>query len=82
VSCKRCNSPNQCTFNGEVAIHCSGPERLDEPTVLVFPKLAVCLHCGLAEFTVTGRELRLLAQDPSTAALPGGQGDSSTGVQS
>ena len=63
MACKRCDSGNQRTFNGEVAIHFPGLNALDKPIVFVFPKLVVCVQCGLTEFTVPERELRLLAQD-------------------
>jgi hypothetical protein len=63
MACTRCDSRNQSTFNGEVAIHFPGLKGLDKPIVFVFPKLVVCLQCGLTEFTVPEGELRLLAQD-------------------
>ena len=59
--CRRCASHNQKEFGAEINIHHSGLRELDEPDVLVFPKLVVCLRCGLAEFTVSESELRLLA---------------------
>jgi hypothetical protein len=70
MACKRCNSDNQSTFNGEVAIHFPGIEDLDKPIVWAFPKLMVCLHCGLAEFTVLENEIRILREgiSRSTAA--------------
>ena len=33
---------------------------LDKPIVWVFPKIVVCMDCGLAEFVVTERELQVL----------------------
>jgi hypothetical protein len=38
---------------------------LDKPIVWAFPKLAVCLECGSAEFVVPDRELRVLLHDTS-----------------
>jgi hypothetical protein len=58
--CKRCNSENQSTFDGEIALHFPGLDGLDKPIVWVFPKLTVCLECGFTEFTVPERELRVL----------------------
>ena len=58
--CKSCRTYNQKTFNGEMAIHFSGLEGLKKPIVWVFPKIAVCLICGFAEFIIPGRELRVL----------------------
>jgi hypothetical protein len=63
VTCKCNSSDRQSTLNGEVAIQPPGLKGLDKPTVFVFPKLVVCLQCGLTEFTVPERELRLLVQD-------------------
>jgi hypothetical protein len=59
--CKSCQSINESTFNGEIAIHFRGLEGLDKPIVWVFPKIAVCLNCGFAEFMVPERELQVLA---------------------
>jgi hypothetical protein len=62
MACKRCDSDNQSTFNGEVAIHFPGLEGLDKPIVWAFPKRVVCLHCGLTEFTLPERELQVLEE--------------------
>ena len=66
VTCKCDSSDNKSTLNGEVAIHFPGLQGLDK-NVFVFPKLVVCLHCGLTEFTIPENELRLLAQDAPAA---------------
>jgi hypothetical protein len=63
LSCKSCKSENQRNFNGEICIHFPGLEGLDKPIVWVFPRLAVCLDCGFAEFTVPERELQVLQQE-------------------
>ena len=70
MACKRCDSDNQSTFNGEVAIHFPGVKGLDKPIVWVFPKLVVCLNCGFTEFTISEGETRVLREGsaPSTAA--------------
>lgn len=65
MSCKSCLSDNRRVFNGEVAIHFPGLKGLDMPIVWVFPKLKVCLECGLAEFDIPKRELRVLGGDSS-----------------
>lgn len=44
-------------------MHYPGLEGLDKPIVWVFPKLVVCLECGLAEFDIPESELRGLAQN-------------------
>ncbi len=60
MTCKGCGSDRQSVFNGEIAIHFRGLEGLNKSSVFVFPRLAVCLHCGFAEFTVPERELHVL----------------------
>lgn len=65
MGCQKCSSENQSTFNGEVAIHFPGLKGLDKSIVWVYPKLALCLSCGLTEFTVPERELRVLLHDTS-----------------
>jgi hypothetical protein len=41
-------------------IHFPGRKGLDKPVVWVFPKLQVCLGCGLTRLTIPETELRLL----------------------
>jgi hypothetical protein len=43
-----------------MAIHFEGLANIDEPIVFMFPEVSVCLNCGLAQFTVPERELRVL----------------------
>lgn len=58
--CKSCQSDKESTFNGEVALHFPGLEGLHRPTVLVFPKITVCLDCGFSEFNVSQPQLKVL----------------------
>ena len=60
MACEVCGSANETKFGAEANIHFPGPIHLDEPGFFVFPKLAVCLDCGFAKFTVPERELCLL----------------------
>ena len=69
MPCKQCDSDNQSTFNGQVAIHFPGLRGLDKPIVWVFPKLVVRLHCGFAEFTVPEKELSVLVQGDAVGGL-------------
>jgi hypothetical protein len=62
MSCKSCQSENQRTLNGEVAIHFPGLNGLDKPILWVFPKLLVCLNCGFTEFEIPKAELRRLVE--------------------
>jgi predicted nucleic-acid-binding Zn-ribbon protein len=66
--CKSCQSTNQSTFNGEIALHFPGLSGLDKPIVWVFPKLVVCLNCGFTEFSIPEAELQTLSHGHSHAA--------------
>jgi hypothetical protein len=63
VACKRCSSENRKKFNAEMNLHFPGREGLDKPTVWLFPEVVVCLHCGLAEFSVPEAEVVKLAEE-------------------
>ena len=58
--CSSCQSENQSTFNGEIALHFPGLDGLHKPIVWAFPKVAVCLDCGFSQFIVRERELNVL----------------------
>jgi hypothetical protein len=58
--CKRCGSASHNEVNAEVYIHFPGRAGLNKAGVLVFPKLLLCLGCGLADFSVPETELRTL----------------------
>ena len=60
MPCKLCGSDNQKEFDAEINIHFPGLKGLEQPGILVFPQLVVCLNCGFAEFTVPETELRPL----------------------
>ena len=68
MTCTSCGSRNQAEYGAEINIHL--PRDRDKAAVLVFPKLVVCLDCGIAEFTVPEAELRRLGERgvASTAA--------------
>jgi len=59
--CRSCGSSNQTQFGSEIMIHFSGLKNLDKPSVMVFPKILVCLDCGVTDFTVPKAELDQLA---------------------
>jgi hypothetical protein len=58
--CTSCRSENRKTFTSEIAIHFPGIEGLNKPIVWVFPRISVCLACGLAQFTIPEKELEVL----------------------
>ena len=61
-----CASGNQAEFTAEINIHFGGRKNIDNPGVLVFPRLLVCSDCGFSRFTMPGAELASLAERPST----------------
>ena len=66
MSCKRCASDVVNEFSAELAIHFPGWEGLERPVVWAFPRLMVCLGCGLVEFELLPEQLEQL----NRAALP------------
>jgi hypothetical protein len=62
MRCKSCGAFNRRKFTAEIGIHSPGLKDIDTPVVWVFPELAVCVECGIAEFAVPEAELRLLAK--------------------
>ena len=61
MSCPSCASSRQAEFAAEVNIHFRGIKNLDQPGVLVFPKVLVCMDCGFSRFGVQDGELARLA---------------------
>jgi hypothetical protein len=60
VYCPSCGSTEQAGLTAEIMIHFRGLR--DNPGVLLFPEIWVCLGCGLSRFTVPETELASLAQ--------------------
>ncbi len=58
--CALCESSNQAEFTAEMMIHLRGLRNIDNPGVLVFPKVLVCLDCGSSRFTTPETELQVL----------------------
>jgi hypothetical protein len=42
-------------------LHHNGPKKLDNPGVLVSPKILVCSYCGFSQFFIPNAELAMLA---------------------
>jgi hypothetical protein len=59
--CSRCGSASHNEVNAEVYIHFPGRAGLNKAGVLVFPRLLLCLGCGLTGFSVPESELQKLA---------------------
>jgi hypothetical protein len=47
-------------------IHFSGLGNIDNPGILAFPKVLVCLDCGFSQFTISNAELALLESPTAT----------------
>jgi hypothetical protein len=62
MSCRLCSSTNEAKFTAEVMIHFSGRKHLENPGVLTFPELLVCLDCGSTRFRIAQAELNLLQE--------------------
>ena len=60
MPCLLCASGNQAEFTAEINIHFR--KNIDNPGVLVFPKVLVCLDCGASRFSTPETELSQLAQ--------------------
>ncbi len=60
--CLSCKPENQAEFTAEINIHFRGLKDIDNPGVLLFPKVGVCMVCGLSQFTTPATELELLAR--------------------
>lgn len=61
MRCALCQSDNQAEFSVEMMIYFSGRAHIDDPGLLAFPKVSVCLDCGSARFTIPETDLALLA---------------------
>ena len=60
--CRSCKSPNLTELNAEMNIHLLGLKSLNQPSILAFPRLVVCLDCGLTESNLPNEELRQLRE--------------------
>lgn len=70
MSCALCGSANQAEFSAEMVVHFAGLKNVDRPGVWVFPKLLICLNCGLSKFKVPEEDLGLLASGPTKSEVP------------
>jgi hypothetical protein len=62
MSCTRCLSLHQTELNTEINLHFRGLANLDDPGIFVFPKVLVCLDCGLSHFVVEERQLAQIVE--------------------
>jgi hypothetical protein len=57
MSCTRCLSLHQTELDTEINLHLCGLPNLSEPGIFVFPRVLVCLDCGMSQFVIEEREL-------------------------
>ena len=69
MACFSCRSENVKAFNSEISIHIPGETNLTQ-SVRAFPKLLVCLDCGLADVLLSQDELRNLTQTVGKPSNP------------
>jgi hypothetical protein len=62
MACRSCGSKVPTEFAAEMSVHVLGLENVDKSTVLIFPRLLVCMNCGFTELTMAENELRLLGK--------------------
>jgi len=67
MCCALCQSGNQAEVTAEMMIHFRGLKNIDKPSVLVFPKLVICLDCGFSRFTTPETELQALREGIAAA---------------
>lgn len=61
MSCKSCHSGKIREYTAEINVHFPGKKGLSIPSVMVSPKLSVCLNCGATQFTIPETEREALA---------------------
>ena len=71
MACTSCRSENVKAFTSEINIHVPGGANLTK-SVLAFPKLLVCLDCGLADVLLSKDELRKLRETYSSVSREDG----------
>jgi hypothetical protein len=59
MNCASCQSSNQREFSAELCIHV---EHADDAGILIFPRVLVCMDCGLVRFVLTMNELGQLRE--------------------
>jgi hypothetical protein len=57
MSCHMCYSQNESELNAEIMIHFNGRKHLENPGVLAYPTVVVCLDCGSTGFKIPETDL-------------------------
>jgi hypothetical protein len=64
--------PKKHSFSSEIAIHLHFPEGYQKRHLFAFPRLSVCLDCGLVQFKLSGAQVERLQGHTSSATLESG----------
>ena len=65
--CKSCGSSKLAELTAEVCIHLPGLRGLDVDPIYAFPKLRICLECGLVQANLTEEELKQVREGEKKA---------------
>jgi hypothetical protein len=57
MACTKCLSGSQVEASAEINIHFQGLRNIEHPGILVFPKILVCLDCGISHFIIPEHDL-------------------------
>ena len=60
MACVSCHSLDIRIYPAELNIHYPGVEGLNMPTVWAFPRLSICLDCGVTQFRLADDQVREL----------------------
>lgn len=66
MACPKCLSRNQVEASAEINIHFQGLRNIDHPAILIFPKILVCLDCGMSHFVIPEHDLPQFAGEIAT----------------
>ena len=69
MACLLCGSTNETEFASEMVLHLGGLANIDNPGLLVFPKLVTCMDCGVVRFKISKTDLSLLVATPRSERL-------------
>ena len=60
MACLSCGSEEQRDFTAEMNLHFAQGTDLVKPSVFIFPRVIICVNCGLGTFRVPESESKVL----------------------
>ena len=66
MTCRSCASDYHTEVEAEINLHFPKSDGLGYADMLIFRPVLLCLHCGLAEFTIADQELKRPAAGDSS----------------